>query len=153
MDINSFFKSIKIKKKISIKTKNKIESLNKSKNKNLNVKLVPSVFFKQKLHIVKYILNITFLNTNTLLQVIDSSGQLIFCCSAGSVNFKGKKKNFRKIVMKEIFKKLVLNILHLRKQPIALHFKNVSSNLFWLLKMFKNFFFYKCYPNLQCLPF
>ena len=154
--VNTILQEIKIKKKFINKIKNKLEYLNKIKNEKYNIKTLLLNIFNKKIYFVKYILNIIFSKTNTLLQVITFSGKLLFCCSAGNLNYKGKKKTYRKLIMQEMLKNSVSKLLVLKNQPLALHLKNLSKNYFWVVKMIRRFFFintiqiYNTYPFNGC---
>ena len=98
-DLNKFFRNIRLKKQYIKKLKNKVFLLNKVKEKNY--KTLNFVMFKKTQNLVKedylvvYIIDISFSKTNTLLHVMDFSGNLKFFCSAGSLNYKGKSKKAR----------------------------------------------------------
>jgi ribosomal protein S11 len=47
-----------------------------------------------------YIIDISFSKKNTLIHVMDFSGNLKFFCSAGFLNYKGKSKKSRYSVLK-----------------------------------------------------
>lgn len=140
--LNIFFQNILLKKQYILKLKKKINYLNNVKNQNSFV--INSSHKPDKQHcIVKYIIDITFSRTNTLLHVTDFSGNLKFFCSAGHFNYNGRSKKSRRVVLKDFYKVLVLKLQYLKTQPIALHLKNVRSEKFWVFKYLKKKFFIK----------
>lgn len=140
--LNIFFQNILLKKQYILKLKNKVSYLNNIKNSsdiwyNQNQKIA------KEHYLVKYIIDITFSKTNTLLHVTDFAGNLKFFCSAGSFNYNGRSKKSRRAILKDFYKTLVLKLQFLKSQPIALHLKNVRSEKFWIFKHFKKKFFVK----------
>jgi ribosomal protein S11 len=141
-NLNLFFQNILLKKQYILKLKNKVNYLNSIKN-------ISDIFRNQNKNIVKhhnlvkYIIDITFSKTNTLLHVIDFSGNLKVFSSAGSFSYNGRNKKSRRAVLKDFYKMLVLKLQFLKTQPIALHLKNVRSEKFWIFKRLKKKFFIK----------
>ena len=155
-DLNKFFINIKLKKQYIKKLQEKITLLNNIKEKNY--KLLNSHFSNSyqncnENYLISYIIDITFSQTNTLLHVTDSSGNLKFFCSAGSLNFKGKAKKSRFLVFREMYHILISKLRFLKGQPIAVHFKNVGSSKFWILKRLKKKFFIKVVKNYSLYPY
>lgn len=140
--LNIFFQNILLKKQYILKLKNKVNYLNNIKNSS-------DIWYNQNQksakehYLVKYIIDITFSKTNTLLHVTDFSGNLKFFCSAGSFNYNGRIKKSRRSILKDFYKTLVLKLQFLKSQPIALHLKNVRSEKFWIFKHLKKKFFVK----------
>jgi hypothetical protein len=62
---------------------------------------------------------------------MDFSGNTKFFYSAGSFNFKGKKKNLD-LVFKEFLYYLVSKLKFLKDKPVAVHLKNVGFKNFGL---------------------
>lgn len=100
LNLNKFFNDIKLKKRYIKKLKSKVKLLNdvkKNNYKSLNL-LVFNLnnnkidFFKEDF-LITHIIDITFSRTNTLLSVMDFSGKIKYFCSAGYLQYKGKKKN------------------------------------------------------------
>lgn len=141
--LNIFFQNILLKKQYISKLKNKINYLNKSKNiNNVGVNQQINTRIKHN-YLVKYIIDITFSRTNTLLHVTDFAGTLKVFYSAGRLNFNGRNKKSRRAVLKDFYRMLVLKLQFLKNQPIALHLKNVRSEKFWIFKRLKKKFFIK----------
>lgn len=125
--------------------------------RNLNFKLNSNTneyrSIQQNEHIVTYIINISFLMTNTFLHLMNSNGNLLFFCSAGSLNYKGKQKKLRFLVFQSLFHILVSKFKFLVKKPIALHFKNVDSNKLWIMKKLNKKFFIKAVKSFNLHPY
>lgn len=161
LDFNKFFRDIKLKKQYIKKLKNKISVLNniKEKNyKNVNYKLFNTNFQSvlKEDFLVTYIIDITFSRSNTLLHVMSHSGHLLFSCSAGSLQYKGKGKKARSSVLRDIYRVLVTKLRFLKDQPVAVHLKNVGFAKTWIIKLLKKKFFikvvrsYNLYPHNGC---
>ena len=155
-DLNKFLRSVKLRKQYIKELKNKISLLNNVKEKaykNLNSALVPRTqFLPTDDHLVMYIMDITFTRTNTLLHVMDFSGELKFFCSAGSLNYTGKGKKLRSTVFRDFYRILVSKLKFLQSKPIALHLKNVGYNKFWIVKKLKKKFFIKIVRSFNLYP-
>lgn len=141
--LNLFFQNIFLKKQYINKLKNKIFYLNNNKT-SFNVTHINQYSFLAKQHyLVKYIIDITFSETNTLLHVMDFSGNLKFFCSAGNLSSTKKQKKARWIIFKDFYKILISKLKFLKYQPIALHLKNVKSEHFRIIKRLKKKFYIK----------
>ena len=138
--LNKFLENIRLKKQYINKLNNEITNLNKIKNKEDNYALITS-FETKKVYMIKYIIDITFSKTNTLLHVMDFAGNLKFYCSAGKLQYTGKNKKSRRLIVKDLYKILISNLDYLNNQPIALHFKNVGSARFSITRLLKKKFF------------
>jgi ribosomal protein S11 len=157
LDLNKFLNGIKLKKQYIEKLKNKISELNvvsKTDSKDLGSVVVAKNHSQIKNdHLVMYIIDISFSETNTLLHVTDFAGNLEFFCSAGSLNYKGKQKKQRFAIFKDLFRILVSKLTFLKGKPIALHLKNVRSNKFWIMRKLKKRFFIRIVRNYNLYPF
>ena len=137
--LNRFFTEIHFKKQYLKKIQSKLLLLNKIKE--LNHKKV-SLNFSKKLAkpsnstFVMYIIEVSFSKKNTLLHISDCLGNLKLFYSAGSFQQKGKGKISRSTVLKKFYKVLTSKLKFLRKVPVAVHFKNVDSNMFTVVKRF-----------------
>lgn len=158
-NLENFFKEIKLKKQCVQKLKNKVTLLNTLKERDYK-KINSSLFLSdsnQKLvkedFLITYIINITYSKTNTLLHVMDFSGNLKFFCSAGSLQYKGKGKKLRSLVIKDMYKILMLKLKFLKDQPVALHLKNVGFAKFWIIKLLKKKFFIKVVRSFNSHPY
>lgn len=150
IDFNNFLKNIQLKKQFMKSINLKREKLKMLKHKDIDKKKNINDFIID--NTVMYIIDITFLKTNTILNVMDFDGTLQHFYSAGNVGFKGKSKKTRLIVFKQFYKILVNELKFLRKVPVALHLKNVGSNKFWILKVLKRKFYIKVVRTFNVYP-
>lgn len=155
-NLNNFLINIKLKKQYLKKLQDKIVLLNAIKEKNyklLNSQISIARKDCSENYLVSYIIDITFSQTNTLLNVTDPLGNLKFFCSAGSLNFKGKAKRSRFLVFREMYHILISKLKFLKNQPVAVHFKNVGSSRFWMLKKLKKKFFIRVVKSFSLYPY
>ena len=155
-NVNKFLKDISLKKKYIKNFKDSVfilSTLKETNYRSLNNKMIQNNSISN-LHnnLVMFIIDITFSKSNTLLNVSDSNGNLKFSCSAGSFNYSGKSKRSRWIVFKEFYSSL-LKLKFLTNKPIALHFKNVGSHKFWIIKKLKKIFFIKNICSFNSYPY
>lgn len=144
INLNRFFKEIHLKKQYLNKMQNKIYFFNNLKK--LNYKKVGAKFFTyksclQKDIFVMYIINISFSKKNTFFHISDFSGNLQFFYSAGSFQQKEKRKTGRSKILGKFYRLLMSKLKFIKKVPIAIHFKNADSDMFWFLKKLKKKFF------------
>ena len=142
--LNRFFKEIYLKKKYLKKMQNKLYFFNKLRK--LNYKKVGLKFYTDKSYskkniFIMYIIKIYFSKKNTLFHISDFSGNILFSYSAGSFQQKGKRKIARSKILRKFYRLLVSKLKFIKKLPVAVHFKNVDSNMFWFLKKLKKKFF------------
>jgi ribosomal protein S11 len=159
--LNTFFRDIKLKKQYLNKLKIKIDLINnlKEKNyKNLNLVMFNNSHnnyknLKKEDFLIVYVIDITFSRTNTLLHVMDFSGNLKYFCSAGSLQYKGKRaKKARYSVCRKIYKILINKLKFLKGQPLALHLKNVGDTKFKIIKSLKKKLFIKVVKSYDLYP-
>lgn len=159
LNLNKFFNDIKLKKQYIKKLKSKVDLLNnvkKNNYKSLNL-LISNLsnnkinFFKENF-LITHIIDITFSRTNTLLSVMDFSGRIKYFCSAGYLQYKGKKKKSRYVVFQKMCKILFSRLEFLKSQPLALNLKNVRWSKFWILKSLKKKLFIKIVKNYDLCP-
>lgn len=155
--LNQLLKILYLKKQYLQKLKNQLFVLNELKKKNykmINNNLQCEHPFTTLDHVVMYIIDITFSRSNTFLNVMDASGKLKFFCSAGHLNFKGKRnKKSRFLVFKSICHILLTKLKFLKGKPIALHLKNVGFKRFQIIKKLKAHFFIKLVKIFNLFPF
>lgn len=77
--------------------------------------------------LVKYIVGISFLNTNINVYVTDIKGNIKCTLSAGSVEISGKQKRKKSIVLIKLLQYLIMHVRFIGKHPIVLHFKNFTD--------------------------
>jgi len=136
-DLNRFLKQVHLKKQYLKKMQNKASMLHQTKEKShkaANLVLFRTLARVKRDVFVMYIISISFSKKNTLLHVSDCLGNMKLFYSAGLLQQKGKGKIARSIILRKFYKVLVLQLKFLRKYPIAVHFNNVDSNMFWFLK-------------------
>jgi len=108
---------------IYLKKLKKKDSRNLSEKKNF-------IFNAKKANLqdftIIYIINISFLKTNTTIHVSDIQGNLKLFYSAGSVGLSGKQKKKRRISISKLIFLVLKKAPFLGKNPIALHLKNVN---------------------------
>ena len=144
INLNRFFKEIYLKKQYLNKMQNKIHFFNNLKK--LNYKKVGAKFFTYKSCLKKnifvmYIVNISFSKNNVFFHISDFLGNLQFFYSAGSFQQKGKRKTARSKSLRKFYRLLVSRLKFIKKVPVAIHFKNADSDMFWFLKKLKKKFF------------
>ena len=159
LNLVKFFKEIQLKKQYIKQLKNKVSLLNSVKEKNykkLNSKFLyfgnSKKFYKEDF-LITYIIDITFSKTNTFIHVMDFSGKLKFFSSAGALQHKGKSKRSRAVVLKDMYKTLILKLKFLKNQPVALHLKNVGFAKFWIVKLLKKKFYIKVVRSFNTYPY
>lgn len=159
-NLNKFFKNINLKKKYIKKLKSTMNLLqNNLKNKNYkNLVVIDNNnryndYYLKEDFLVTYIIDITFSKTNTLMHVMDFAGNLKFFCSAGSLQYKGKRKKISRYpVFRYMYKILVYKLKFLKGQPLALHLKNVGSTKFLIIKLLKKKLFIKIVKSYDLYP-
>jgi hypothetical protein len=78
-------------------------------SKNLNfVNINENIKKNAKQNLIKYIINIHFSNTNTLVNVTDIKGNPIILLTSGLIKLKGKEKKTQPIALLNIFKVLLV---------------------------------------------
>jgi ribosomal protein S11 len=159
INFNQFLQILSLKKQYLQKLKKQYSFLNLLKQKNYKI----ITKFKQNYNridskgfdnIIMYIIDITFSRSNTFLHVMDSSGKLKFFCSAGHMQYKGRRnKKSRFQVLRSIYHILLTKLRFLKGKPIALHLKNVGLKRFWILKKLKTHFLIKLVSIFNLFPF
>ena len=156
-NLNKFFSNIHLKKQYIKQLQNKSLLLNELKETNyrtLNLnflKKLPS--FIEKKSFVMYIISIYFSKRNTLLYVSDCLGNVKFFYSAGSFQYKGKRKVARVQILKKFYTLLVSQFKFLKEKPIAVHFKNLDPSTFWFIKKLKKKFFITVIKSFNLYPY
>ena len=155
--MSTFLKIIKLKKKYLKELKNKLSFLKFNKKNALKSLSVnnESKNLKNYLNnfIITYIVSIVFSQTNTLLHIMNYSGQSKFFYSAGSFNYSGKIKKARSIIFKKFYRLLISKLKFLKNKPISLHLTNVGSNKFWIIKKLKKRLFIRAIKSFNSYPY
>ena len=155
---NLFLNNLSLKKKYfySHIMNSYISKLQKSLNEKQKVNSLNSILTgknsKYKKHLndfsVSYIIYFSFSTTNTFMYITDSLGNLKHSYSAGSVEFKGKQKKVRILVLTRFLKELrKLKMSTLKNKPIALHLHNVGFYRYFIIKNIKKYFFIRLIQN------
>jgi len=120
------------------------------KNKSFTLKNTTRL---SKQNIIVYVININLTRTNTLITITDIKGNVKLFYSAGQVNLKGKQKTKQPTALINILKSLTVKAKFLRKNPVALHFKNTMPHYeSFIIKMLKSRFFIKTIRNYNLQP-
>jgi len=159
IQLNNFFQSITLKKQYINKLKKNINNLQFNKQKNYKY-LYSNIFKNMDNHklyqenLIVYIIDITFSKSNTLIHLMDTSGKIIFFCSAGSLNFKGKNNKKRRfLVFRAMYNIILTKFKFIKRYSIALHLKNVGSSKSWIIRKLKSKFFIKVVKNFTLFPY
>ena len=130
---------------------NQLEQVKKENDKSLSKKNINDSLKKDLT--IYYILNISFLKTNTTVHFSDMKGNVKFFYSAGNLNLKGKQKIKRKTVIGQLIKVLFKKISFLKKKPIALHLNNVKFYKRTITKQLKKVFFIKVIKSFNLISY
>lgn len=154
--LNRFLKDIHLKKQYLKKVQSKVLLVNELKE--INHKKIGSRFFIKSMKPVKttfvvYIIEISFAKRNTLFHISDCLGNTKFFYSAGSFQQKGKNKVSHLIVLRKFYRMLILKLKFLKKVPVAIHFKNTDSNMFWFLQKLKKKLFISVVKHFNYYPY
>lgn len=155
-NLNKFFKKVYLKKQYAKKMQDKVRLLNKLEK--INYRKVGSKLFKRQIRIANkifiiYVIDISFSKKNTLVHVNDCSGNTLFFYSAGFFQKKNQEKISRALILKKFYKLLISRFKFLRGVPIAIHFKNTDSNIFWFLKRLKKKLFIVLTKHFNSYPY
>ena len=122
--------SLLTEEKRSLKNfKTQIDLLKKLKEdgyKNLSIKKNRLKLENTQGLILIYIINISFLRTNTTIHISDIKGNMKLFYSAGLTNLTGKQKRKRRVAVSKLISLLLKKATFLYKKPVALHLKNVN---------------------------
>lgn len=139
-NLNRFLKDIHFKKQHFKKVQSKVLLVNELKeidHKKIGLRFSIKPMKPLKTPFVMYIIEISFSKKNTLFHISDCLGNSKFFYSAGSFKHKGKDKMSHSTILRKFYRMLILKLKFLRKVPVAIHFKNTDSNMFWFLQKLK----------------
>lgn len=102
---------------------------------------------------VYYIINITFLKTNTAIHLSDIKGNTKLFYSTGDVGLKGKQKKKRRIVISKLISLLIKKVPFINKKPVALHLNNVKFYKKLIIKRLKKNIFIKIIKSFNLAPY
>lgn len=143
-NLNKFLNEVHSKKQYFKKIQVQTHFLNQIKETNYKkagIEFVDKADTFLPATFVMYVIDISFSKKNTLFHISDYSGNIKFFYSAGSFQQKGKAKLARSVVLRKFYRLLISKLKFVRKVPIAVHFKNADTNMFWFLKKLKKRFF------------
>lgn len=129
------------------------------KNNNFKISNTKQFFnFEKKINsedffIIAYIINISFLKANTIINVSDPQGNLKLFYSAGSVNLTGKQKKKRRIALSKLISLIFKKATFLVKKPIALHLNNVNFYKNLIVKKLKRNLYIKVVKIVNKTPY
>ena len=136
-----------------------IDYLKKLKEKNykdLSLNRFNTIKHKENINqdlIIVYIINISFLKANTIINVSDIKGNVKLFYSAGSVGLTGKQKRKRRIALVKLISLLVKKASFLGKKPIALHLNNVNFYQNLIVNKLKQTFYIKVIKSFNQTPY
>ena len=94
--------------------------------------------------LIRYIINIKFTTSNTLVNVTDIEGNPKVFLSSGVVGLKGKMKKYHPTAIVKILKFLVSKIKFVGTSPVAIHFIGAKRyQILLAIKLLKNKVFIK----------
>lgn len=155
-NLNRFFKEIYLKKQYLKKMQSKLRLITKLKEKNykqLGCKFSNQPILSTNSILVMYVIDISFSKKNTLFTISDCLGNVKFFYSAGFFSQKGQGKISRSTVLRKFYRLLVSKFKFLKKVPVAIHFKNADSNMFWFLKKLKKKIFVILIKHFNFYPY
>ena len=100
-----------------------------------------------------YIINISFLKANTYIHLSNTKGETILFFSAGQVNLTGKQKKNRRSAVNKLIMLLVKKATFIKKNPIAIHLRNVKSYKFTIINKLKQFYWIKIIKSFNQIPY
>lgn len=89
--------------------------------------------FHKNLKSFSYVLHVTLLNSNIIINITDLKGKLITSCSSGIMQFTGSQKT-KYLALINILKKINHEIKYLKNKNFAIHFKGLKKNRRIILK-------------------
>lgn len=155
-NLNRFFKEIYLKKQYLKKMHNEMHLLNEFRESNyrkIGSKLSKRIKNNISETLVMYIIDISFSKKNTLIHISDCLGNVKFFYSAGCFEQNGRAKISRAAILKKFYRLLISKFKFLRKAPVAIHFKNADSNMFWFLKKLKKKLFIGVVKHFNLYPY
>jgi ribosomal protein S11 len=154
--INKFFNSICRKKQYIKKLKTKVCLLNQLKetnHKTVGLKSFTNSKKSQESIFITYVLNICFSKKNTLFHFSDYLGNIKFFYSAGLLKLTGKGKTARSEALRRFYRLLISKFKFAQKVPLAVHFKNADSNMFWFVRKLKKKFLLSVITHSKKYPY
>ena len=121
-------------------------NLGLSNNNNNNKDL--DNLYRSKNNLIRYIINIKFSESNTLVNVTDIVGNPKVFISSGTVGLKGKMKKYHPTAIVKILKTLASKIKFIGMSPVAVHFRGAKRyHIILAIKLLKTRVFIKSIRN------
>lgn len=136
--------------------KNQIDLLKKIKKSNFRNFSIKKNQLKSKNNqglILIYVVNISFLKTNTNIHVSDTKGNMKLFFSAGLVDLTGKQKKKRRIAILKLIALLLKKAPFLYRKPVALHLSNVSFYKKFILNRLKKNLYLRVIKTFNQAPY
>ena len=102
---------------------------------------------------IVYIINISFLKANTVINISDTQGNLKLFYSAGTVELSGKQKKKRRIAVSKLISLVLKKATFLAQNPIALHLNNVNFYKNLIVRKLKRTLYIKIIKILNQTPY
>lgn len=151
------FLKIKQLKFLKFKLKNQLNVLKKTKDTFCVTSIKPQSSELKKT--IKYIVGISFSNTNVRIYVTDIKGRLKFSISAGLLGLYKKQKNRKPSLVVKLIQLLKINSIFVQNSLVALHLRNFTKFfLFPTINSLKNHFniglikVFNAHPYNGCRP-
>ena len=143
--------------KLSIKNfKTQIDLLKKIKENgytNLSIKKNELKSENSQDLIITYIINISFLKTNTTIHISDIKGNMKLFYSAGLVDLAGKQKRKRRVAVSKLILLLLKKANFLYKKPVALHLNNVNFYKNLIVSKLKKILYIRVIKSFNQVPY
>lgn len=160
--LNHVSDKLKFKKEINYVNVllNNISFLNELKKNNLknliDIKFLNDINNNNSIKedfLITYIINISFLKTNTIVNISDIKGNTKLFYTAGNVNLSGKQKKRRKIALLRLINLIFKKAGFIEKKPVALHLNNVVSYKTLIINKLKQVYFIKLIKSYNQIPY
>ena len=101
-----------------------------------------------KKDLIRYIINIKFTESNTLVNVTDIEGNPKVFITSGIVGLKGKMKKYQPTAIVKILKSLISKLKFVGVSPVAIHFRGAKRyHILLVIKLLKSKIFIKNIRN------
>lgn len=133
---------------------NQVVQLEQTKKKTYkSLILDKSKSLKKDLTAVCYIITISFLKANTIINLSDIKGNIKLFYSAGNIGLIGKQKIKRRIAINKLISLLLKKTTFVKDKPIALHLNNVKFYKQIIVKQLKRNFFIRIIKSFNLTPY
>ena len=105
-------------------------------------------FSNSKSNLIRYIININFTESNTLVNITDILGNPKVFVSSGVVGLKGKMKKYQPTALVKVLKYFMSKIKFVGVSPVAIHFRGAKRyHILLAIKLLKGRLFIKSIRN------